>query len=158
MRYWHYNWMTCKADGRHCDESLNFRKVDTTEESAWQCLHKDNDLYCIWKKTTNSLYTFIWSWAWKVLRLSQVEGMPEEVIFDHLHATAFQYSPLGRTILGPAENIARLTRDDLAKYIKTHYTAPRMVRHTQSHRLSTLCANLIDEKITIWYAYTYLWS
>lgn len=35
----------------------------------------------------------------------QVEGIPEEVIFDHLHATAFQRSPLGRTILGPAENV-----------------------------------------------------
>lgn len=35
----------------------------------------------------------------------QVEGIPEEVIFDHLHATAFQHSPLGRTILGPAENV-----------------------------------------------------
>ena len=57
----------------------------------------------------------------------QVEGVPEEVIFDHLHATAFQYSPLGRTILGPAENIRSLTRDDLANYIATHYTAPRMV-------------------------------
>ena len=36
---------------------------------------------------------------------AQVEGIPEEVIFDHLHATAFQYSPLGRTIRGPAENV-----------------------------------------------------
>ena len=54
--------------------------------------------------------------------------MPEEVIFDHLHATAFQHSPLGRTILGPADNIKTLTRGDLADYIATHYTAPRMVR------------------------------
>jgi processing peptidase subunit beta len=29
----------------------------------------------------------------------------EEVVFDHLHATAFQHQPLGRTILGPKENI-----------------------------------------------------
>lgn len=58
----------------------------------------------------------------------QVEGVPEEVIFDHLHATAFQFSPLGRTILGPADNIRALSRDDLAQYIATHYTAPRMVR------------------------------
>ena len=62
--------------------------------------------------------------------LIQVEGVPEEVIFDHLHATAFQYSPLGRTILGPADNIRALTRDDLAQYIATHYTAPRMVSAT----------------------------
>jgi len=46
---------------------------------------------------------------------------------DHLHATAFQGTGLGRTILGPEENIRSLTRDDLSKYIDTHYTAPRMV-------------------------------
>ena len=62
-----------------------------------------------------------------VASLLQVEGVAEEVIFDHLHATAFQHSPLGRTILGPAENIRTLTRNDLVDYIQTHYTAPRMV-------------------------------
>lgn len=57
----------------------------------------------------------------------QVEGQTEEVIFDHLHSTAFQYSPLGRTILGPAQNIKTITRSHLKDYISTHYTAPRMV-------------------------------
>ena len=51
----------------------------------------------------------------------------EEVVFDHLHATAFQGQPLGRTILGPKENIASIGRDDLISYIKTNYTADRMV-------------------------------
>lgn len=51
----------------------------------------------------------------------------EEVIFDHLHATAFQHSPLGRTILGPADNIRNISRGDLADYISTHYTGSRMV-------------------------------
>ncbi|EIE25550.1 putative mitochondrial processing peptidase [Coccomyxa subellipsoidea C-169] len=59
--------------------------------------------------------------------MQEVEGVPEEVVFDHLHATAFQHTPLGRTILGPADNIKTLTRGDLADYIATHYTAPRMV-------------------------------
>ncbi|KNA02777.1 hypothetical protein SOVF_215470 isoform B, partial [Spinacia oleracea] len=27
------------------------------------------------------------------------------MIFDHLHARAFQYTPQGRTIVGPAENV-----------------------------------------------------
>lgn len=58
---------------------------------------------------------------------SEVEKVTREVLFDHLHATAFQYSPLGRTILGPEENIKKITRDDLSSYIKTHYTGPRMV-------------------------------
>jgi processing peptidase subunit beta len=51
----------------------------------------------------------------------------EEVVFDHLHATAFQYSPLGRTILGSANNIRNISKDNLKEYINKHYTGPRMV-------------------------------
>ncbi|CAN6470048.1 unnamed protein product [Victoria cruziana] len=59
--------------------------------------------------------------------MEEVEGQAEEVIFDHLHATAFQHTPLGRTILGPAQNIKTISKADLENYISTHYTAPRMV-------------------------------
>ena len=51
-------------------------------------------------------------------------------MFDHLHATAFQGTPLARTILGPAENIRSITRQHLSEYIAKNYTAPRMVRNT----------------------------
>ncbi|SCZ88839.1 BZ3500_MvSof-1268-A1-R1_Chr10-4g03111 [Microbotryum saponariae] len=57
----------------------------------------------------------------------EVDKQLEEVVFDHLHAVAFQGQPLGRTILGPKENILSIQRDDLASYIKTNYTADRMV-------------------------------
>ncbi|KAI4146847.1 MAG: hypothetical protein LQ340_005787 [Diploschistes diacapsis] len=57
----------------------------------------------------------------------EVDKQLEEVVFDHLHATAFQGQPLGRTILGPKENIASIQRDDLVGYIKQNYTADRMV-------------------------------
>ncbi|GAB2303335.1 hypothetical protein Dimus_037329 [Dionaea muscipula] len=59
--------------------------------------------------------------------MEEVEGQTEEVIFDHLHATAFQYTPLGRTILGPAQNVRTITKSHLQNYISTHYTAQRMV-------------------------------
>ena len=49
------------------------------------------------------------------------------MIFDNLHATAFQGTGLGRTILGPEENIRTITKHDLEEYIATHYTAPRVV-------------------------------
>ena len=62
-----------------------------------------------------------------VMRAAQVENIPEEVVFDHLHATAFQGTPLARTILGPAENIRSITREHLTDYIAKNYTAPRMV-------------------------------
>jgi len=57
----------------------------------------------------------------------EVDKQLEEVVFDHLHATAFMHQPLGRTILGPKENIQSISRDDLSNYIKTNYTADRMV-------------------------------
>ena len=37
--------------------------------------------------------------------LQEVETNLQEVVFDHLHAIAYQGTPLGRTILGPTENI-----------------------------------------------------
>lgn len=57
----------------------------------------------------------------------EVDKQLDEVVFDHLHATAYQGQPLGRTILGPKENIASIQRQDLLDYIKTNYTADRMV-------------------------------
>ncbi|OJD10408.1 mitochondrial-processing peptidase subunit beta [Blastomyces percursus] len=57
----------------------------------------------------------------------EVDKQLEEVVFDHLHATAFQNQPLGRTILGPKENIQTIKRENLVDYIKTNYTADRMV-------------------------------
>lgn len=63
-----------------------------------------------------------------ILRESEeVEKQVEEVVFDHLHATAFQHQPLGRTILGPKQNIRDITRTELTDYIKNNYTADRMV-------------------------------
>jgi len=63
-----------------------------------------------------------------ILRESEeVEKQIDEVVFDHLHATAFQHQPLGRTILGPRENIRDITRTELTNYIKNNYTADRMV-------------------------------
>lgn len=55
-----------------------------------------------------------------------VERQPMEALFDHLHATAYQGSSLGYAILGPAENVNRLNRDDIVGYAKKHFTAPRM--------------------------------
>ncbi|GAM42709.1 mitochondrial processing peptidase complex beta subunit [Talaromyces pinophilus] len=57
----------------------------------------------------------------------EVEKISEEVVFDHLHATAFQGQSLGRTILGPKENIQSIQRDDLVNYIKTNYLAEKTV-------------------------------
>jgi processing peptidase subunit beta len=53
--------------------------------------------------------------------MEEVNKQTSELVFDHLHATAFQFTPLGRTILGPERNIRSITRADLAEYMATHY-------------------------------------
>jgi processing peptidase subunit beta len=59
--------------------------------------------------------------------MEEVNKQYEEVILDHLHETAFMGTGLGRTILGPEENIRNLSKQDLENYIKTHYTSDRFV-------------------------------
>ncbi|KAI9204855.1 Metalloenzyme, LuxS/M16 peptidase-like protein [Polychytrium aggregatum] len=63
-----------------------------------------------------------------ILRESdEVEKQKEEVVFDHLHGTAFQGNSLGYTILGSRENIKSITRADLVEYVEKNYTPDRMV-------------------------------
>ncbi|XP_017881046.1 mitochondrial-processing peptidase subunit beta isoform X2 [Ceratina calcarata] len=59
--------------------------------------------------------------------MQEVETNLQEVVFDHLHASAYQGTPLGRTILGPTKNIKSITRNDLLDYVKTFYGPPRFV-------------------------------
>jgi processing peptidase subunit beta len=59
--------------------------------------------------------------------MQEVESQVEEVVFDRLHETAYRGSALGRTILGPVENIKNMDRKTIKDYVDTHYTAPRMV-------------------------------
>ncbi|XP_069484169.1 mitochondrial-processing peptidase subunit beta [Ambystoma mexicanum] len=59
--------------------------------------------------------------------MQEVETNLQEVVFDYLHATAYHSTALGRTILGPTENIKSINRNDLVEYITTHYKGPRIV-------------------------------
>jgi len=59
--------------------------------------------------------------------MEEVEKVEDEVVFDNLHYTAYQTSPLGRTILGPEENIKNMTREHIVNYIQANYIAPRIV-------------------------------
>lgn len=59
--------------------------------------------------------------------MEEVNKDEHEVIFDMLHNAAFQGTALGRTILGPEENIRKLQRKDLVDFVQANYHAPRMV-------------------------------
>lgn len=59
--------------------------------------------------------------------MQEVDGQMEEVIFDRLHETAYRGTMLGRTILGPTENIKSINRAQILDYVNTHYIGPNMV-------------------------------
>ena len=52
---------------------------------------------------------------------------------DQLHATAFQYTPLGRTIPGPVSNLKAITNADIQEYISSNCAAHRMVISSKFH-------------------------
>ncbi|VFQ66651.1 unnamed protein product [Cuscuta campestris] len=59
--------------------------------------------------------------------IAEGETDPKKIIFDHLHATAFQFTPHGRTVIGSTESIEKISKDHIQDYISTHHAAHRMV-------------------------------
>jgi mitochondrial-processing peptidase subunit beta len=57
----------------------------------------------------------------------EVNKIYEELILDQLHEIAYSSSGLGLTILGPEENIQKITQKDIQDYVSKHYTADRFV-------------------------------
>ena len=55
------------------------------------------------------MFMYVWSMFTNFhvihFSLQEIETNLQEVVFDHLHAIAYQGTPLGQTILGPTENI-----------------------------------------------------
>jgi predicted Zn-dependent peptidase len=61
-----------------------------------------------------------------VQEIGQTEDTPDDIIFDHLQEMAFPDQPMGRTILGPVENVTSFTQSSLKSYMARHYHAPAM--------------------------------
>ncbi|XP_065909133.1 mitochondrial-processing peptidase subunit beta-like [Dysidea avara] len=59
--------------------------------------------------------------------IQKLQTKVEEAVFEHLHFIAYQDTPMSWPTLGTSENVVNISRKDLADYISTHYTAPRMV-------------------------------
>jgi len=59
--------------------------------------------------------------------MQEVEMNLQEVMFDHLHASAYMGTPLAFNILGPTANINSISREALQQYITTHYQPHNIV-------------------------------
>lgn len=59
--------------------------------------------------------------------ISKTFDDPEDYVFDMYFSAAYPEQPIGRAILGPAENVNRFTKKDLDAYIQAQYLPHRMV-------------------------------
>ena len=59
--------------------------------------------------------------------IGQAIDTPDDIIFDHFQATAYPDQPLGRPVLGRADIVEQLTRNDLLAYSSNHYGSRNMV-------------------------------
>ena len=62
-----------------------------------------------------------------IQEIAQAHDTPDDVVFDQFQEIVYPDQPLGRTILGPAEQVANYSRDVLASYMARHYSPSRMV-------------------------------
>ena len=59
--------------------------------------------------------------------IGQTLDTPDDVIFDWLQETAYPNQALGRSILGPSEQVSNFNRHNLISFIKEHYRPERMI-------------------------------
>ncbi|MFN3937883.1 MAG: M16 family metallopeptidase [Gemmobacter sp.] len=59
--------------------------------------------------------------------IGQALDTPDDVIFDWLQEAAFPDQPMGRSILGLSDRVARFARADLAGFVADHYGPDRMI-------------------------------
>ncbi len=59
--------------------------------------------------------------------IARANDTPDDVVFDRLQAAAYPDQPMGWPILGTAETVGALTRDDLADHMSVHYGPDRII-------------------------------
>jgi predicted Zn-dependent peptidase len=62
-----------------------------------------------------------------IQEIAQAHDTPDDAVFDQFQETVYPDQPLGRSILGPAAQVANYSRQVLADYMGRHYSARRMV-------------------------------
>jgi predicted Zn-dependent peptidase len=59
--------------------------------------------------------------------LGEVVDSPDDLVHDHLYEAAFDGQPLGRSVLGRAETLEAITRDDALNWIRDELVPQRLI-------------------------------
>ncbi|XP_049696691.2 cytochrome b-c1 complex subunit 1, mitochondrial [Helicoverpa armigera] len=64
------------------------------------------------------------------MELEDADADPKQVVFDYLHATAFQGTPLGQRVIGTSENLERFDADMVSSFMCEQYQPYKLVLST----------------------------
>lgn len=70
--------------------------------------------------------------------IDMVYDIPDDLSQELCSAAFWKDHPLGKSILGPRENVERFTRDDVVSFVSSHYVAENIV--------VSVCGNISREK------------
>ncbi|CAF4743601.1 unnamed protein product [Pieris macdunnoughi] len=59
--------------------------------------------------------------------MQNLDMNPREIMFDYLHETAFQGTPLANRVVGPSRNVNKFNRDCALYFMKNHYKPTRLL-------------------------------
>ncbi|MGE5508086.1 MAG: M16 family metallopeptidase, partial [Chitinophagales bacterium] len=79
--------------------------------------------------------------------IKMYEDSPDEIVHDLFTQAILDGHPLGRNILGTAESVASLSRDDLKGYLARHYTPDNLVVAAAGHTDHASVVNLVREHL-----------
>ena len=77
--------------------------------------------------------------------IAMTEDTPDDVCLERLSTAYFGNHPLGQTILGPKENIERITKSDIDKYMASTYAPNNVVIAIAGQFGSDKAAELIEK-------------
>lgn len=59
--------------------------------------------------------------------ISLYEDSPEDLVYDLYYRAVWGNTPMGRTVLGTAESLDKITPDMMSSFMKSHYTAKNII-------------------------------
>ncbi len=59
--------------------------------------------------------------------IGAAQDTPDDVVFEHLSELSYPDQAMGRSLLGTPQTLAGFNRDNLQRYLNTHYRGPEMV-------------------------------
>lgn len=79
--------------------------------------------------------------------VGQALDTPDDIVFDHLQASAYGDQAIGRTILGEPDVIKTFTQDDLLGYLGQNYVASNIVISAVGNLKHSDLVKLVEDKL-----------